>query len=36
LDAVDEKERDEAVHDSGIRWSELLRLPYFDASQHFL
>jgi hypothetical protein len=33
LDAVDEKERDEAVHDSGIRWSELLRLPYFDASR---
>ena len=32
LDAVDEKERSEAVHNSGIRWSELLRLPYFDAS----
>jgi hypothetical protein len=33
LDAVDEKERSEAVHNSGIRWSELLRLPYFDASR---
>jgi Transposase family tnp2 len=32
LDAVNEKERSEAVHNSGIRWSELLRLPYFDAS----
>ena len=35
LDAVDEQERSEAVHNSGIRWSELLRLPYFDAS-HFV
>ena len=33
LDAVDEKERSEAVSDSGIRWSELFRLPYFDASR---
>ena len=32
LDAADEKERREAVHDSGIRWSELFRLPYFDPS----
>jgi len=32
LDAADEKERSEAVHNSGIRWSELLRLPYFDTS----
>ena len=33
LDAVDEKARNEAVHNSGIWWSELLRLPYFDASR---
>lgn len=32
LDAADEKERNEAVHKSGIRWSELLRLPYFNPS----
>ena len=32
LDAADEKERNEAVHNSGIRWSELLRLPYFNPS----
>jgi hypothetical protein len=32
LDAADEKERSEAVHNSGIRCSELLRLPYFDIS----
>ena len=33
LDAVDEKVRNEVIHNSGIRWSELLRLPYFDASR---
>lgn len=33
LDAADEKERNEAVRNSGIRWSELLRLPYFDTSR---
>jgi hypothetical protein len=33
LDAADEKERSEAVHNSGIRSSELFRLPYFDASR---
>lgn len=33
LDAADERERNEAVHNSGIRWSELLRLPYFDPSR---
>ena len=32
LDAEDEKARNEAVHATGIRWSELLRLPYFDPS----
>ena len=32
LDAADEKERNEAVHNSGIWWSELLHLPYFDTS----
>jgi len=32
LDAADEKERTEAIHNSGIQWSELLRLPYFDTS----
>ena len=32
LDAADEKERNETVHNSGIRWSELFRLPYFDTS----
>jgi len=32
LDAEDEKARNEAVHNTGIRWSELLRLPYFDPS----
>jgi hypothetical protein len=32
LDAADEKERSEVVHNSGIRCSELLRLPYFDIS----
>lgn len=31
-DAEDEKARNEAVHATGIRWSELLRLPYFDPS----
>jgi len=33
VDAADEKERSEAVHNSGIRWSELFRLPYFDTSR---
>jgi hypothetical protein len=33
LDAADEKKRDEAVRNSGIRWSELHRLPYFDTSR---
>ena len=33
LDAANEKESNNAVHNSGIRWSELLRLPYFDASR---
>ena len=32
LDAVNEKERNETIHNSGIQWSELFRLPYFDTS----
>ena len=32
LNAEDEKQRNETVHATGIRWSELLRLPYFDPS----
>ena len=32
LDAANEKERNETVQNSGIRWSELFRLPYFDTS----
>jgi hypothetical protein len=32
LNAEDEKQRNEIVHATGIRWSELLRLPYFDPS----
>ena len=32
LDAVDEKERSEAIHNSGIRWSELFHLSYFNVS----
>ncbi|KAF8801630.1 hypothetical protein BYT27DRAFT_7173847 [Phlegmacium glaucopus] len=32
LNAENEKDRSEAVHNTGIRWSELFRLPYFDTS----
>ena len=32
LDSADEKGRNEAIHNSGIWWSELLCLPYFDTS----
>ena len=32
LNAVDEKEKSEAIHNSGIRWFELFHLPYFDVS----
>jgi len=32
LDAENEKERKETVSTTGIRWSELYRLPYFDPS----
>jgi hypothetical protein len=32
-DAANEKERNDAVHTTGIRWSELYRLPYFDPSR---
>ncbi len=33
LDAEDEKTRDDTVKNTGIRWSELYRLPYFDPSR---
>ena len=33
LDAANEKERNDTVHTTGIRWSELYRLPYFDPSR---
>ena len=33
LDAANETERNDAVHTTGIRWSELYRLPYFDPSR---
>jgi hypothetical protein len=33
LDAENEKERKEIVTTTGIRWSELYRLPYFDPSR---
>jgi len=33
LDAEDEKTRNETVTATGIRWSELYRLPYFDPSR---
>ena len=33
LDAENEKERKETVTATGIRWSELYRLPYFDPSR---
>ena len=33
LDAANEKERNDAVRTTGIRWSELYRLPYFDPSR---
>ena len=36
MDAVDEKERSEAIHNSGIQWSKLLCLLYFDASRFFV
>jgi len=32
LDAKNEKERKETITTTGIRWSELYRLPYFDPS----
>jgi hypothetical protein len=32
LNAESQKERTEIVHNTGIRWSELFRLPYFDTS----
>ena len=31
-DTADEKERNKTVHNSGIRWSELFCLPYFNTS----
>ncbi len=33
LDAQDDKERETIFKETGIRWSELLRLPYFDPSR---
>ena len=33
LAAANEKERNDTVHTTGIRWSELYRLPYFDPSR---
>ncbi|KJA21910.1 hypothetical protein HYPSUDRAFT_139897 [Hypholoma sublateritium FD-334 SS-4] len=33
LDAEDDKERETIFKETGIRWSELLRLPYFDPSR---
>ena len=33
LDAENEKERKATVTSTGIRWSELYRLPYFDTSR---
>ena len=33
MDAENEKERKETVTATGIRWSELYRLPYFDPSR---
>ena len=32
LSTESQKERTETVHNTGIRWSELFRLPYFDTS----
>jgi hypothetical protein len=33
LDAANEKERNDTVHKTGIRWSKLYCLPYFDPSR---
>ena len=33
IDAANEKERNDTVQTTGIRWSELYRLPYFDPSR---
>ncbi len=33
LDAQDDRERETIFKETGIRWSELLRLPYFDPSR---
>ena len=36
LNAEDEKQRNETIHATGIWWSELLCLPYFDLSSSII